>query len=135
MTDATSDSGAASTGVFGRLRSRFVPRSADALEAQDLRSTAALSGATPIADCVAGEQVAVCGTIRSLTLRPRGGVTALEAELYDGSDRILLIWLGRRRIHGIDPGRGLLARGRATAGRDSLVVYNPGYELRASGPE
>ena len=36
---------------------------------------------------------------------PRGGAPALEAELYDGSDVIDLVWLGRRQIAGIEPGR------------------------------
>ena len=47
-----------------------------------------------------------------MTLRPRGGVPALEAELYDGSGVITLVWLGRRRIAGIAPGRPLEVEGR-----------------------
>ena len=122
----------AGSGLLGRLRGRLVPRTADAVMAADLRSGTRATGATPISDCVGGERVAVCGTVRSLTLRPRGGVPALEAELYDGSGRITLVWLGRRQIRGIDPGRTLLAHGRATGGRDALVIYNPRYELRPS---
>jgi RecG-like helicase len=123
----------AERGTFGRLRGRLVPRTAQAVEAATLISDTRATGATPIAECVAGERFVVHGTVRSLTLRPRGGVLALEAELYDGSGRITLVWLGRRQIRGVDPGRTLVARGRATHGRGTLVIYNPSYELRPSG--
>ena len=46
----------------------------------------------------------VCGTLRSVTLRPRAGVPALVAELYDGSGTVQVVWLGRRQIAG-HPGR------------------------------
>ena len=44
------------------------------------------------------------GTLRTVTLRPRGGVPALEAELDDGTGVIIVVWLGRRRIAGIGAG-------------------------------
>ena len=50
------------------------------------------------------QPVTVRGVLRTVTLRPRGGVPALEAELYDGSDVLTLIFLGRRRITGVAPG-------------------------------
>jgi hypothetical protein len=128
-----SDTSAASSGVLTRLRRRLVPRSAVEVEAAELLGTAQRTGACSVEACVAGEKVVVCGTVRTLTLRPRAGVPALEAELYDGSGRILLIWLGRREIGGIEPGRVLVAQGRATQGRDSLVIYNPAYQLRPEG--
>ena len=103
-----------------RIAQRFAERSAEGVHAADLRTDAKRSGATPVSDLQAGEQVTVCGTVRSLTIRPRAGVPALEAELYDGSGSISLIWLGRRQIRGIEPGRGIVARGRATRGRDGF---------------
>src|SRR6478609_10566989 len=108
---------AAEGGFRARLRSKLAARSAESVEASELQSTTRQSGATPIADAHSGDVVTVCGTIRSLTLRPRSGVPALEAELYDGSGTILLVWLGRRQIRGVDPGRRLTAHGRATTGR------------------
>ena len=117
-----------------RIGARFAERTAESRHAADLRTDAQRAGAVSIAEIHPGDQVTVAGTVRSLTIRPRAGVPALEAELYDGSGSIALIWLGRREIRGIEPGRGLIARGRATRGRDSLVVYNAGYELRPDGP-
>ena len=51
----------------------------------------------------------MAGTLRTVTLRPRAGVPALVAELYDGSGTINLVWLGRRQIPGIEPGRAVIA--------------------------
>jgi hypothetical protein len=73
--------------------------------------------------------VTVRGVLRTVTLRPRGGVPALEAELFDGSGVLTLIWLGRRRIVGIAPGRSVRATGRIGVHQTTRVMYNPRYEL------
>ena len=65
-----------------------------------------------------------------VTLRPRGGVPALEAELYDGSALITLVWLGRRRIAGIEPGRAIKVVGRVGVQNKMRVMFNPRYELK-----
>ena len=48
--------------------------------------------------------VTLFGTLKTVTFSPRGGVPALEGELYDGTGTVTLIWLGRRKIAGIRPG-------------------------------
>jgi hypothetical protein len=74
--------------------------------------------------------VRLTGTVNTVTLRPRGGIPALEAELYDGSGAVTLIWLGRRRIAGVEPGRAMVVEGRLTTQRVVPVQFNPRYELR-----
>ncbi|GAA2002427.1 hypothetical protein GCM10009719_09460 [Nocardioides kribbensis] len=69
------------------------------------------------------------GTLRTVTLRPRGGVPALEAELFDGSGVITIVWLGRRRIVGISPGVSMQVQGRIGCHDGVRVMYNPRYEL------
>jgi hypothetical protein len=98
--------------------------------ARDLRRTYADTGELPIADAPDRERVRLHGTVRTVTLRPRGGVPALEAELFDGSDVLTLIWLGRRRISGIEPGRALQVEGRIGVQDKHRVMFNPRYELR-----
>jgi hypothetical protein len=71
----------------------------------------------------------ICGTLRSVTLRPRAGVPALEAELYDGSGSLYVVWLGRRHIAGIEPGRRLRIQGMVTEADGQRAVFNPRYEL------
>ncbi|TDB98299.1 OB-fold nucleic acid binding domain-containing protein [Actinomadura sp. 7K534] len=103
------------------------------LEAEELQKTAGGEGATPITECGERRRHRVAGTLRTVTLRPRGGAPALEAELYDGTDVISLVWLGRRRIAGIDPGRMLRAEGLVSVQDGRKVIFNPRYELRG-GP-
>ncbi|MEU8800138.1 OB-fold nucleic acid binding domain-containing protein [Spirillospora sp. NPDC048819] len=119
-------------GGKGGLR-RFLRRMASSnaeLEAEDLQKSAGGEGATPITDCAERKRHRVAGTLRTVTLRPRGGAPALEAELYDGTDVISLVWLGRRRIAGIDPGRRLRAEGLVSVQDGRKVIFNPRYELR-----
>jgi len=71
------------------------------------------------------------GTLRHVTLRPHGGVVALEAELYDGSGTVTLVWLGRRRIPGIVAGRELTVHGRLGCTDGQRLLFNPRYELSA----
>jgi len=90
---------------------------------------AAQLGGTPIAELPLRQSATVCGTLRSVTLRPRAGVPALEAELYDGSGCLSVIWLGRRQIAGVEPGRRIRVHGMVTESEGNRAVFNPRYEL------
>ena len=98
-------------------------------EARDLRKSFAGSDVVTIADAPSRTPVKLRGTVRTVTLRPRGGVPALEAELYDGTATLTLIWLGRRRIAGIGPGRAIEVSGRIGEHDGERILYNPRYEL------
>lgn len=119
----------------GRLRNVMHRLAADhrALEAEHLQERSEELGATPVAKCRDRDRVVVAGTVRSVTIRPRAGVPALEAELYDGSGSVSLVWLGRRTIAGVDPGRLLIAEGLITTAEGRPVIFNPKYVLRPSG--
>ena len=99
--------------------------------ARELRRTVQESGLVAIDQAPDRTMVKLSGTLRTVTLRPRGGVPALEAELFDGSGAITLVWLGRRQITGISPGRQLEVEGRIGVQDGVRVMYNPRYELRA----
>jgi hypothetical protein len=109
--------------------------SAKTHEAEELQKGCDEVGATRVAELPSRERVTVSGTLRTVTLRPRGGVPALVAELYDGTGSLSLVWLGRRRIVGIDPGRQVVAFGRVTYDHEQPVIFNPRYELRPVGAE
>jgi hypothetical protein len=102
----------------------------DRAEALDLQADTVRAGLVPIAEAPDRELVTLQGTLRTVTLRPRGGVPALEAELYDGSGSLVVLWLGRRRIPGIHPGRVIRVSGRIGRHGEDRVLYNPHYELR-----
>jgi RecG-like helicase len=103
--------------------------SQESADARELRDTSAKAGCCAVADAGDRQRVTVQGTLRTVTLRPRGGVPALEAELYDGSGVLTLVWLGRRRIAGIEPGRSIRVLGRVGMQNHVLVMFNPRYEL------
>ncbi|MDQ1619770.1 MAG: hypothetical protein QOE19_2339 [Actinomycetota bacterium] len=121
-------------GVLRRAVSRLAT-SAKVHEAEELQKGCVQLGATLVSDLQTHERVTVAGTLRTVTLRPRAGVPALVAELYDGSGSLSLVWLGRRRIPGIDPGRQVVAFGRVTYDGELPVIFNPRYELRPVGAE
>ncbi len=100
------------------------------LAAEELRETSEQSGCARIGACSDREKVRVTGTVRTVTLQPRDGNPALEAELYDGTGTLMLVFLGRRRIAGIEPGRGLQATGRIALVGPQRVMFNPSYELQ-----
>ena len=121
------------TKARGWLSRRLQKLTADdhAIDAAALQSDVATSGCEPVSACRKGEVVSVTGRLRSVVYTPRESVPTLEAELFDGSGSVTLVWLGRRRIPGIEPGRTLTARGRFAAFDGRRVIYNPWYELSA----
>lgn len=111
-----------------RALSRFVAPQAQ-LHAQEEHERSVKMGGTPVAQLPLRRQAMVCGTLRSVTLRPRAGVPALVAELYDGTGTLSVVWLGRRQIGGIEPGRRIRVQGLITEAGGTRVLYNPRYEL------
>ncbi|KXK61437.1 DNA-binding protein [Micromonospora rosaria] len=102
------------------------------IEAQELLRESAQSGGVPAGQCRRGQVVSVAGRLRTVVYTPRTNLPTLEADLYDGSDVVTLVWLGRRHIVGIEPGRHLTAQGRVALRDDRKVIYNPYYELEPS---
>lgn len=115
----------------GFLRRWLRGESEDATREEDaeLVQRAAGQGATPIAECAERDRVRVVGTVESLTVAPRAGSPALEAELYDGTDRLVVVWLGRRKVAGVAPGRLLAVSGRIARQHGRTTMFNPEYEL------
>ena len=119
-------------GATHRLRQTLgrLTASSSEIHAEELRHDARDPGETTVADAPDRELVTVRGILRTVTLRPRGGVPALEAELYDGTAVLTVIWLGRRRIAGVEPGRQIQVMGRIGTQHGHRVMFNPRYELR-----
>ena len=72
------------------------------------------------------------GKLRSVETTPKAAGASMEAEFFDGTDTVTLVWIGRRRIPGIEPGRKLMVRGRVGDRDGTKVIYNPYYELQGS---
>lgn len=106
--------------------------SAQRLDAAELESEVELLPCAKLKSVHRGEFAVVAGRLRSVVYTPTANVPVLEAELFDGSAAIQLVWLGRRRITGIEPGRRMLAKGRVGLHDGRLAIYNPWYELTCS---
>jgi hypothetical protein len=115
-------------GYFSRLVRKLTSDIAE-LDADDLSERSKAGGARRACDCRLGDEVTVLGRLRSVDLCPGKAAATVEAELFDGTDDITLVWLGRRRIPGIEPGRTIKARGRLGERDGRKVLYNPYYEL------
>lgn len=117
-----------SPNVLRRLVHRVTRTTAD-LDSATLRQASTAKGGVHIRNLEPRSVATVVGEVRSVTLRPRADVPALVVELWDGSDALHLVWLGRRRIPGVVPGIRLQATGRVSSHRQMTTIYNPAYEI------
>lgn len=109
---------------------RRLTASEQQLDDERLEAGASDAGCALARECGRGQLVRLAGQLRTVVYTPRTNLPTLEAELYDGTGTVTLVWLGRRRIAGIEPGRALTVQGRLALRDDQKVIYNPFYELR-----
>lgn len=115
-----------------RLRRSLRRPTLEQLEDDELQRSADLAGCRLLTAQAERSVCSLHGELRSVTTRPASdGASALEAQLYDGSGQVTLVWLGRHRIVGIEPGRRLTVHGRIGRRGETFVLYNPRYELDA----
>lgn len=111
---------------------RRLTASSHHLDAAELQSEVEKQSCTRMDRLERGATTLVVGRLRAVVYTPTENVPLLEAELFDGTGAVTLVWLGRRRIAGIEPGRRLVARGRVGVHDGRRVIYNPWYELQCS---
>lgn len=109
---------------------RRLTASPEHLDAAELESEVEKLPCAKLNTLEEGKTAVVGGRLKSVVYTPTENVPVLEAELFDGSACVTLVWLGRRRIAGIEPGRKILARGRVGWHDGRLAIYNPWYELK-----
>jgi len=97
-----------------RLTGRFDPASLDTVE---------------IAAAPFRERIRIAGEVARLRVVPRAGSPSLEVTVDDGTGRALIVFTGRRRIIGIDPGRAIVVEGTARQVHNRAVMMNPTYTL------
>ncbi|MBJ7401357.1 OB-fold nucleic acid binding domain-containing protein [Mycolicibacterium sp.] len=121
---------AAAEGFVRRLTRRLL-ESPEVRDAEELSGEAASIGAHRAIDCHRGQEVTMVGTLRSVETNAKGCSGGVRAELFDGTDTVMLVWLGQRRIPGIDSGRMLRVHGRmGVLENGSKAIYNPHYEIQ-----
>ncbi|MCX5042560.1 OB-fold nucleic acid binding domain-containing protein [Aldersonia sp. NBC_00410] len=121
----------AATGYFRRLTRRLTEDLAER-DAEEMAETAGASGAQHACDCSRGDEVTMLGRLRSVDACSKSAGASMQAEFFDGTDTVTLVWIGRRRIPGIEPGRKLMVRGRVGERDGAKVIFNPYYELQGN---
>lgn len=121
---------AAAEGFVRRLTRRWTDTPVKR-DAGELGGEAPDTGAQRAIDCRRGQEVTMIGELRSVETNGKGSAGGVRAELFDGTDTVTLVWLGQRRIPGIDCGRTLRVRGRLSMlDNGSKAIYNPHYEIQ-----
>jgi len=118
-------------GITLALR-KFVDRLTKPIEQVDrekLSEWCSSTGCTSLAEITVRKPVRVSGEVRSIRIVPRSGADALEATITDGHGVLTAVFLGRRKILGISPGRRVFLEGVVAKDGSSNVMYNPLYEF------
>jgi hypothetical protein len=116
---------------FVRRLTRRLTTDPEQRDAERLTDEAASTGAQRAIDCQRGQAVTMVGTLRSVETNAKGCAGGVRAELFDGTDTVTLVWLGQRRIAGIESGRTLRVHGRlGTLENGTKAIYNPHYEIQ-----
>jgi hypothetical protein len=84
---------------------------------------------TPIGDVRWRTRTRVKGKVRSVRVQPWADVASLECVVVDDTGGVLLVFLGRRKVAGIELGRVLVAEGMVGQSRGYLAILNPDIEL------
>lgn len=113
------------------LRSRLhdIGKSQSQHEADDIRREQASWGTPHNAPLQDRELAVVHGVVRSVTLPPVTSVPVFEAEVFDGTIAVRLVWIGRRRIPGVEPGVFLRVSGRVCMAEGVPTIRNPHYDI------
>ena len=121
---------ATAEGYLRRLTRRLT-EDPEQLDAEELSDEAASTGAQKAIDCQRGQEVTMIDTLRSVECSSKSGTGGVKAELFDGTDSVMLVWLGQRRIPGIESGRTLKVHGRiGKLDNGAKAIYNPHYEIQ-----
>jgi amino acid transporter len=87
-------------------------------------------GTTPIGAVAWKQQVTVEGRVKVVRVGTAAG-RSLEAQVYDRTGGVRLLFFGRTQIPGIEPGALIRATGRVGEYKGHLALANPRYELVA----
>ena len=121
---------ATAEGYLRRLTRRLTDEP-EQLDVEELSEEAANTGAQKAVDCQRGQEVTMVGTLRSVETNAKGCAGGIKAELFDGTEAVMLVWLGQRRIPGIESGRTLRVHGRmGKLENGTKAIYNPYYEIQ-----
>ena len=82
-----------------------------------------------IGDAEPRTRVTIAGEVQAIQVVPRAGSSWLEVTVGDGTGKAVAVFTGRRRIGGLEPGRGVRLEGMAGTAKGRLQLMNPSYTL------
>ena len=101
------------------------------LDREALADFCSTRGFAPISTIEPRSRVATGGEVRSVRIVPRAGAPALEVTFSDGKASATAVFLGRRKIAGLAPGKRIAMSGMVARDGKRLLIYNPEYEFLA----
>jgi hypothetical protein len=116
--------------ALGKAMKRLT-KPVDELDREALEKYCDDLGATPMDRVTARAPSRVAGEIRAVRIVPRAGAPAVEVTVSDGRGSVVGVFLGRRKIPGMSPGRRVLLAGMPGKDGNRYLMYNPEYELLA----
>lgn len=99
----------------------------DATEAH--AGSAADTDAIAIGDAPSRQRVRVAGKVKAVRVQPFAGVAGVRATLVDDTGQLSILFVGRRQLAGVEPGRKLLAEGVIVEQYGKRTMLNPVYRL------
>ena len=106
-----------------------ITKPTEQIDREHLAEWCTISGFPALNAVEVRKPVRVAGEVRSIRIVPRAGADALEATITDGHGTLTAVFLGRRKILGISPGRRVFFEGVVTKDGSAQVMYNPVYQL------
>jgi amino acid transporter len=97
-------------------------------------SLAEIPGATSTLQIAAvrwRQRARVAGRVKSVRVQPGSSLTSLECTISDGTGQLVLVFQGRRRVPGIEPGARLLVEGMVGERGKRPAMINPVYQILA----
>ena len=92
-------------------------------------------GTMPIARITPRRQAKVAGRIQSIQAQRRSRIPTLELTIIDtAGDTLMVVFLGRRQIAGIQAGTEVSVEVMVASRSDGLSMLNPIYEILPDGP-
>ncbi|MBS1836968.1 MAG: amino acid permease [Actinobacteria bacterium] len=89
---------------------------------------------TRISDLTARQRARVVGRVYGVRVQTRAGAPMFEVTVIDDSGSIAAVFLGRRRIAGLDAGAQVAMEGMVATRGGRLVLNSPTYEILAPAP-
>ncbi|HEV3135742.1 MAG TPA: OB-fold nucleic acid binding domain-containing protein [Acidimicrobiia bacterium] len=114
--------------ALGKTMKRLT-KPVDELDREALGAYCDRLGVTPMDRITPRTPTRVAGEIRAVRIVPRAGAPAVEVTVSDGRGSVVGVFLGRRKIPGMSPGRRVMLAGVAGKDGNRYLVYNPEYQL------